>query len=75
MHIIQGTNDKLIPFKSSIKLSEINQDSTTLCSISGGPKNRNTVTYCYKILTQIINDHDVVVYLATTSIQLKHSYK
>ncbi|GEQ86529.1 alpha/beta hydrolase [Patiriisocius marinistellae] len=76
VHIIHGTNDKLIPFKSSIKLAQIQPFNTQLYPIvGGGHKNMNTFASYHLILTQIIQEQLIDVDLSTTSIGVKHSYK
>ena len=76
IHIIHGTNDKLIPFKSSVKLSKIRPDQTRLYSvIGGGHKNLNTFESYHKMLAEIINNKPVEVDLGTTSHKVKHNSK
>jgi hypothetical protein len=76
IRIIHGTNDKLIPFKSSVKLSKINPKRTRLYPvIGGGHKNMNTFEEYHKILTEIIHADEKEIDLTTTSIGVKHSYK
>ena len=55
IHIIHGTDDRLIPFKTSVKLSKIRPEITTLHTvIGGGHKNLNTFESYHKILENII---------------------
>ncbi len=55
IHIIHGTNDKLIPFQSSIKLSKINAPLSRLHSIiGGGHNNLHTFESYHEILDQIL---------------------
>ncbi len=76
IHIIHGTDDKLIPFKSSVKLSEIKPKQTRLYPIiGGGHKNMNTFESYHKALTEIIIGEEREIDLSTTSIEVKHSYK
>lgn len=76
IHIIHGTDDKLIPFKSSVKLSEIKPKQTRLYPIiGGGHKNMNTFESYHKALTEIIIGEEREIDLSTTSIGVKHSYK
>ncbi|MDT0554905.1 alpha/beta hydrolase [Patiriisocius hiemis] len=76
VHIIHGTNDKLIPFKSSVKLSEIKPKITRLYPIiGGGHKNMNTFESYHKVLEEIILGEEKPIDLSTTSIGVKHSYK
>jgi hypothetical protein len=54
IHIIHGTNDRLIPFKSSLKLSKISPKNTRLHPvISGGHNNLHTYESYHEILSQI----------------------
>jgi len=54
--IIHGTNDKLIPFKTSIKLSKINPDNTRLYPvIGGGHNNLHTFPEYHRILDEILH--------------------
>jgi len=74
IHIIHGTNDKLIPFSSSVKLSKIKADSTRLWSvIGGGHKNLNTFESYHKMLSEIVNHKEKKVDLSTTSHKVKHN--
>jgi alpha-beta hydrolase superfamily lysophospholipase len=76
IHIIHGTNDNLIPFKSSVKLSKIRQDQTRLYAIiGGGHKNLNTFESYHKMLAEIINTKPTTVDLETTSHRVKHNSK
>ncbi len=76
VHIIHGTNDTLIPFKSSVKLSKINPSLTRLWPvIDGGHKNLNNFESYHEILRQIINFEDEKIDLSTTSYRVKHSAK
>ena len=76
IHIIHGTNDKLIPFKTSLKLSKVNPKLTTLHSIiGGGHKNLNNFESYHKILSKIIESKPIDIDLSTTSIDVKHSSK
>jgi len=54
IHIIHGTNDRLIPLSSSIKLSKINPGHTRLYPVIGGGHNNlhNFESY-HEILSQI----------------------
>jgi len=54
--IIHGTNDKLIPFKTSVLLSKIKPNITRLYSvIGGGHNNLNTYEEYHRMLEEIIN--------------------
>ncbi|MFT4850251.1 MAG: pimeloyl-ACP methyl ester carboxylesterase [Sediminicola sp.] len=76
IRIIHGTQDKLIPFKSSVKLSQIKPKKTRLYPvIGGGHKNMNTFEEYHKILGEIIKSEEEEIDLSTTSIGVKHSYK
>lgn len=76
IRIIHGTQDKLIPFKSSVKLSQIKPKQTRLYPvIGGGHKNMNTFEEYHKILTEIIRAEEKEIDLTTTSIGVQHSYK
>lgn len=76
IHIIHGTNDKLIPYKSSVKLSQINAERTKLHSvIGGGHKNLNNFESYHKMLDDILNTKPKTIDLETTSINVIHSAK
>jgi len=54
--ILHGTNDRLIPFKSSIELSKINPEKTRLYSIIGaGHNNLHTFEEYHRMLEEILN--------------------
>jgi alpha-beta hydrolase superfamily lysophospholipase len=74
IHIIHGTDDRLIPYKTSVKLSKIQPKSTTLHSvIGGGHKNLNTFEAYHKMLADIITSRPKPVNLKGSSINVKHS--
>ena len=76
IHIIHGTDDKLIPYKTSVKLSKIKPKLTTLHSIiGGGHKNLNTFEYYHKVLDEIITSKPKKVNLEGSSIDVKNSSK
>ncbi len=76
VHIIHGTDDKLIPFKTSLKLSRIKPNLTTLHSIiGGGHKNLNTFESYHKILEDVITSKPKEVNLKGSSIDVKHTSK
>jgi hypothetical protein len=76
IYIIHGTKDKLIPFSSSVKLSQVNPKLTRLHPIiDGGHKNLNNFESYHKILTEIIHSKEQEIDLSTTSIGVKHSSK
>lgn len=76
IRIIHGTEDKLIPFKTSVKLSQVKPKLTRLYPvIGGGHKNMNTFEEYHKILEEIIKAEITEIDLSTTSIGVKHSYR
>lgn len=76
VHIIHGTNDKLIPFSSSIKLSKVRPELTRLWSvIGGGHKNLNEFESYHSMLSEIINSRPRKIDLSTTSHKVKHNSK
>lgn len=76
IHIIHGTNDTLIPYKTSVKLSKVNPKLTKLHTvIDGGHKNLNNFESYHKMLDEIINAKSEPIDLSTTSIHVKHGAK
>jgi len=76
IHIIHGTHDKLIPYKTSIKLSQINPKLTKLHTvIKGGHKNLNNFESYHKMLDDILNREPKTIDLETTSINVIHTSK
>ncbi|NER18712.1 alpha/beta hydrolase [Spongiivirga citrea] len=76
IHIIHGTHDKLIPFKTSVKLSRIKPKSTRLYPvIDGGHKNLNNFESYHKMLTEIVNSDLEEMDLSNSSINVAHSKK
>lgn len=76
IHIIHGTDDRLIPYKTSVKLSKIKPELTKLYTvIGGGHKDLNTFESYHKMLTEIITTRPVKVNLEGSSINVKHSSK
>jgi alpha-beta hydrolase superfamily lysophospholipase len=76
IHIIHGTHDKLIPYKSSVKLAQINSERTKMHTvIGGGHKNLNNFEAYHKMLDDILNNEPKPIDLETTSINVKHSSK
>ncbi len=76
IHIIHGTNDNLIPYKTSVKLSQVNPKLTKLHSvIGGGHKNLNNFESYHKMIHEILNSKPQDIDLSTTSIHVKHSSK
>ncbi len=74
IHIIHGTNDYLIPYKTSIKLSKINPKRTTMHTIiGGGHKNLNNFESYHTMLDEILNIKPKELDLKTTSINVIHS--
>ncbi|MBT8324159.1 MAG: alpha/beta fold hydrolase [Winogradskyella sp.] len=76
IHIIHGTQDKLIPYKTSVKLSKVNPKLTRLHTvIGGGHKNLNNFESYHQMLEEIITKEPQKVDLSTTSINVKHTQK
>ncbi|MBL1145446.1 MAG: alpha/beta fold hydrolase [Bacteroidetes bacterium] len=76
IHIIHGTQDKLIPFKTSIKLSQIRPENTRLWSVvGGGHKNLNTFKSYHEMLSEIITSKPKRIDLSTTSHRVNHHSK
>ena len=76
IHIIHGTHDKLIPYKTSVKLSQVNPKLTRLYTIiGGGHKNLNNYESYHRILGEIVNSKPKEIDLSTTSIHVVHSSK
>ncbi|MEZ4797925.1 MAG: alpha/beta fold hydrolase [Flavobacteriaceae bacterium] len=76
IHIIHGTHDKLIPYKSSVKLSQVNPKRTKLHTvIGGGHKNLNNFESYHHMLDDILNSEPKSIDLETTSINVIHSSK
>ncbi|WP_435625620.1 alpha/beta hydrolase [Flagellimonas sp.] len=76
IHILHGTDDKLIPYKTSIKLSKINPKRTKLYTIiGGGHKDLNTFESYHSMLSDIINSRPEKVNLESSSIDVKHTSK
>jgi len=76
IHIVHGTDDKLIPYKTSVKLSQINPKLTRLHTIiGGGHKNLNNFESYHQMMGEIINSKSQSIDFSTTSINVKHSEK
>jgi len=76
IHIIHGTNDNLIPFKTSVKLSKINPKLTRLYTvIGGGHKDLNNFESYHKMLAEILNNKPVEQDLEGSSIDVIHNAK
>lgn len=73
IHIIHGTNDKLIPYKTSVKLSKVNPRKTTLHSvIGGGHKNLNNFESYHEMLDRILSSEPKPIDYETTSLNVNH---
>ncbi|WP_178992021.1 alpha/beta hydrolase [Winogradskyella schleiferi] len=76
IHIIHGTHDKLIPYKSSVKLAQINPKLTKMHTvIEGGHKNLNNFESYHNMLDDILNSEPKTIDLETTSINVIHNSK
>ena len=76
IHIIHGTNDQLIPYKTSVKLSKINPTRTKLHTvIGGGHKDLNNFPAYHEMLEDIITNPEKSVDLSKTSSNVTHSSK
>ncbi|PKA84076.1 hypothetical protein ATE92_2246 [Ulvibacter sp. MAR_2010_11] len=76
IRIIHGTQDKLIPFKSSVKLAQIKPKLTKLYPIiGGGHKNLNNFEEYHEVLSEIIASKEQKIDLSTTSLSVQHSAK
>lgn len=76
IHIIHGTNDNLIPYKTSVKLSKVNSKLTKLHTvIGGGHKNLNNFESYHKMIHEILNSKPQDIDLSTTSIHVTHTSK
>ncbi|MFH6768889.1 alpha/beta fold hydrolase [Gaetbulibacter aquiaggeris] len=76
IHIIHGTNDTLIPYKTSVRLSKVNPKLTRLHTvIGGGHKNLNNFESYHKMMHEIINSKSEQIDLSTTSIHVVHGTK
>lgn len=71
--IIHGTNDKLIPFKTSVALSKIQSDNTRLYSIiGGGHNNLHTFEEYHRMMEEILNSKlPQIIDPAKTSLSFK----
>jgi len=76
IHIIHGTHDKLIPYKSSVKLAQINPNLTKIHTvIGGGHKNLNNFESYHKMLDDMLNSQPKTIDLESTSINVIHTSK
>lgn len=74
VHIIHGTDDKLFPYKTSVKLAKIKPKITRLYTIiGGGHKNLNTFEAYHKMLTEIITTKPKEINLEGSSIHVQHA--
>lgn len=70
IHIIHGTDDKLIPYRTSVKLSRIKPKQTTLYTvIGGGHKNLHAFESYHKMLSDIISSKPKAIDLEGSSHQ------
>ena len=76
IHILHGTHDKLIPYKTSVKLSQIKPKLTRLHTvIGGGHKDLNNFESYHKMMHDIISSEPKNIDLSTTSIHVNHGKK
>ena len=76
VHIIHGTDDKLIPYKTSVKLSKIKPKLTRLYTvIGGGHKNLNTFESYHKMLNEIISSKPKPVNLKGSTMDPNKSHE
>lgn len=72
IHIIHGTDDKLIPYRTSVKLSKINPNRTKLHSIiGGGHKNLTNYESYHSVLDEILNKESQEINLEGSSFKIK----
>ncbi len=76
IHIIHGTDDKLIPYKTSVKLSKIKPKQTKLYTvIGGGHKNLNNFESYHYMLTEILDSKPQQSTLEGSSYHVIHNTK
>ncbi len=76
IHIIHGTDDRLIPYRTSVKLSKIKPGSTTLHTvIGGGHKDLNSFESYHKMLHDIITTRPKKIDTEGSSIHLNNTSK
>lgn len=76
IHIIHGTDDRLIPYRTSAKLSKIKPKLTTLHTIiGGGHKNLNNFESYHTMLSEILKKTSVKKFTVGSSITVVHSSK
>jgi pimeloyl-ACP methyl ester carboxylesterase len=74
IHIIHGTDDRLIPYKTSVRLSKIKPLQTMLHTvIGGGHKNLNTFESYHRMLTEIITSKPKKINLEGSSVRVNHA--
>ncbi|MEN8799524.1 MAG: alpha/beta fold hydrolase [Flavobacteriaceae bacterium] len=76
IHIIHGTDDRLIPYRTSVKLSKIKPGNTTLHTvIGGGHKDLNSFESYHKMLYNIITTKPKKIDMEGSSNHLNNSSK
>lgn len=76
IHIIHGTDDKLIPYKTSVKLSKVKPKLTKMYTIiGGGHKNLNNFESYHKMLTEILTSTPKEADLEGSSFKVIHNTK
>lgn len=74
IHIIHGTDDKLIPYRTSVKLSKIKPKQTQLHTIlGGGHKNLNNFESYHNMLRTILTSKPGSTNLDETSFKVIHN--
>lgn len=74
IHIIHGTDDRLIPYRTSVKLSKIKPQLTKLYTIiGGGHKNLSTFAPYHQMLGEIIASKPEKINLEGSSIDVVHT--
>lgn len=70
IHIIHGTDDKLIPYKTSVRLSKIKPRLTKLYTvIGGGHKDLHTFESYHSMLSEIITTKPKTINLSGSSLE------
>jgi len=73
IHIIHGTKDRLITFKSSVKLAQVKPELTTLHPIiGGGHKNMQEFESYHHVMERILLSRKRKIDLSTTSKGINH---
>ena len=76
IHIIHGTDDKLIPYKTSVKLSKIKPKLTKLHTvIGGGHKNLNNFESYHTMLSEILTKTPKKTSMEGSSFHVIHNTK